>query len=225
MDLGSHGPHYTWSNKQKDGLISKKIDRTLFNDHWLTTFPQSYAVFESGGCSDHLRCRIHLHSELSRPKRPFKFVNAITEVEDFLPSIEQYWTTTEPIYSSTSSLFRFSKKLKGLKPVIRELGKKRLGNLSVKAKASFEDLCLKQDAKMRNPTEQNMEAESEAYKRWDFVSGLEEKVLKQKSKMHWLDVGDKNNKVFHRGATAREIVNSIKERVWRWECGYFVSGY
>lgn len=64
---------------------------------------------------------------------------------------------------------------------------------------------------MRNPTVQNMEAESAAYKRWDFVSGLEENFLKQKSKMHWLEVGDKNNKVFHRGATTREIVNSIKE--------------
>ena len=29
--------------------------------------------------------------------------------------------------------------------------------------------------------------------------------------MHWLDVGDKNNKAFQRGATAREIINSIKE--------------
>lgn len=36
-------------------------------------------------------------------------------------------------------------------------------------------------------------------------------MLKQKSKMHWLDVGDKNNKKFHRGAIAREVVNSIKE--------------
>ncbi|KAF3547831.1 hypothetical protein DY000_02008100 [Brassica cretica] len=38
-----------------------------------------------------------------------------------------------------------------------------------------------------------MRAESEAYKRWDFIS--EEKVLKQKSKMHWLNVGEKNNSV------------------------------
>ena len=64
---------------------------------------------------------------------------------------------------------------------------------------------------MRNTTQQNMDAESEVYKRWDFVYELEEKFLKQKSNMHWLDVGDKNNTSFHRGATAREIVNSVKE--------------
>lgn len=68
-----------------------------------------------------------------------------------------------------------------------------MGDLSRKSKSSFEELCLKQDETMRNPTQQNMRAESEAYKRWDFVS--EEKVLKQKSKMHWLNVGDKNNSV------------------------------
>lgn len=82
-----------------------------------------------------------------------------------------------------------------------------MGNLSVKAQASFEKLCIKQDETMRNPTQHNVEAESEAYKRWDFVSELEEKVLRQKSKMKWLDVGDKNNKAFHRGETAREVVN------------------
>lgn len=25
MDLGSHGPHYTWCNKKSEGIISKKI--------------------------------------------------------------------------------------------------------------------------------------------------------------------------------------------------------
>lgn len=42
---------------------------------------------------------------------------------------------------------------------------------------------------------------------------MEEKFLKQKSKLHWLKVGDKNNKVYHRAATVRAVRNSIKEIV------------
>lgn len=153
-DLGLHGPHYTWCNKLTEGLILKKIDRVMFNDHWLAAYPQSYAMFETGGCSDHLRWRIQLHSELLRLRRPFKFVNAITELEDLLLSVGKYWENTEPIFSSTSSLLIFSKKLKNLKPIIRELEKTRLGNLSVKLKAYFEELCTQQDETMRNPTQQ-----------------------------------------------------------------------
>lgn len=140
MDLGSHGPHFTQCNKRSEVLISKKIDRVQFNDHWLAAYPQSYEVFESGGCSAHLRCHINHHSELSYPKRPFKFVNAITDLEEFLPSVRKYWDTTEPIFSSTSLLFRFSKQLKGLKPIIRDFGRKRRVNLSVKSKASLDEL-------------------------------------------------------------------------------------
>ena len=96
--------------KKTEGLISNKIDRVMFNDQWLADYPQSHAVFESGGCSDHLRCRIQLQSEIARrPKRIFKFVNAVTELEEFLPSVSQYCETTEPIFLSTSSLFKETK--------------------------------------------------------------------------------------------------------------------
>lgn len=66
---------------------------------------------------------------------------------------------------------------------------------------------------MHDPSERNSEEEARAYERWDKVSDLEESFLKQKSKVHWLNVGDKNNKVFHRAATVRNIQNSIKEVV------------
>ncbi|XP_019094476.1 PREDICTED: uncharacterized protein LOC109129900 [Camelina sativa] len=53
--------------------------------------------------------------------------------------------------------------------------------------------------------------ENAAFKQWEFWAGLEEKYLKQKSKLHWLQVGDRNNKVFHRAAQERVAMNSIKE--------------
>ncbi|KAG7563869.1 Reverse transcriptase zinc-binding domain [Arabidopsis suecica] len=56
-----------------------------------------------------------------------------------------------------------------------------------------------------------MVEENEAYARWDRVSDLEEKFLKHKSKLHWLQVGDKNTKAFHRAAATREAQNTIRE--------------
>lgn len=125
--------------------------------------------------------------------------------------MDQYWRDSEPIHLSTLSLFCFSKKLKGLKPIIRQVAKDGLGNLTLKSKEALAVLCDKQNLNLANPTPQNMEEENKAYKRWDFVSDLEEDFLKQKSKMHWLKKGDKKNKSFHRAATIRDIRNSIKE--------------
>lgn len=56
-----------------------------------------------------------------------------------------------------------------------------------------------------------MTAEYDAYDRWVRVSDLEERVLKQRSKIHWLAVGDQNNKTFYQAIKAREARNAIRE--------------
>ena len=123
MDMAMQGPRLTWCNKRDNGLICKKMDCTLMNDTWLQTFPQSYSVFEAGGCSDHLRCRIMIQPGQMRPRKPFKFTNALADVPGFIPLVEKFWEETEPIFHSTSALYRFSKKLKDLKPLLRGLRK------------------------------------------------------------------------------------------------------
>lgn len=167
VDAASHGPLFTWTNKREQGLISKKLDRVLINDHWIGKYPNSYSVFEGGGCSDYLRCRSHLKLVGNRPQRPFKFVNVLAEMEGFRPMVEQFWRSTEPIFLSTSAMFRFSNKMKALKPVIRNLAKERVGHLSQRTKEAFDDLCAKQEMSMRNPTEQNMVVENKAVAKWE----------------------------------------------------------
>lgn len=56
-----------------------------------------------------------------------------------------------------------------------------------------------------------MLAESEAYDRWIRVADLEEDHLKQKAKLHWLEIGDQNNKTFHNAILARKATNMIRE--------------
>lgn len=46
--------------------------------------------------------------------------------------MKSYWDSTEVLFQSTSAMFRFSKKLKNLKPLIRELGREQLGDLTKK---------------------------------------------------------------------------------------------
>lgn len=210
-DMGYQGLLFTWCNKREEGVICKKLDRVLMNDVAQQRFSTAYSMFEAGGCSDHLRCKVHVLPPEEKIKRPFKYVNVIGRLQQFLPLVQTYWDSTERLFYSTSALFRFSKKLKHLKPIIRELGKEKLGNLTKKAKKAHGDLCEKQQRTMHNPSDNAVWEEAEAYERWLHIAGLEEDFLKQRAKLHWLHVGDQNNTTFHNAIKSRHAQNNIRE--------------
>lgn len=211
-DMGSHGPVFTWCNKREEGLICKKLDRVLMNDNAMHELGGVYSVFEAGGCSDHLRCRIQFKQEEAQKKRkPFKFTNVVATMREFSPTVEGYWRDTDNLFHSTSALFRLGKKLKGLKPALRSLSKEKLGQLPKQTKEAFMVLCERQKETMINPTSEAIRAEGEALEKWQKFADIEEEIYKQKSKMHWLDVGDRNNRFFHNAAKIREVRNAIKE--------------
>lgn len=202
-DMAYQGPRYTWCNKREEGVICRKLDRVLLNDEALCRFSNAYSIFEAGGCSDHMRCKVQLVTSSEKIKRPFKYVNAISSVPSFHPMVQKYWDSTVRMYHSTSAMFCFSKKLKLLKPLIRELGRESLGNLTKRTKEAYDFLCVKLSNTLANPSEGAVQEEAEAYGKWLHVASLEEDFLKQRAKFHWLDIGDKNNKTFHRAIKPR----------------------
>lgn len=175
--MTSQGPLFTWCNKREEGLICKKLDRALINSEWYSAYPQSYCIFESGGCSDHMRCRIQIKAPTAKPRQSFKFTNALTSLPGFLPLVDSYWKDTEVLFNSTYALFRLSKKLKALKPVLRALSKDKLGNLPKRTKAAYDKLCDYQTENMLHPSASALEEESRAYSKWQFLAELEEKFL------------------------------------------------
>ena len=181
------------------------------NEEVLLRFTSAYSVFEAEGCSDHMRCKIQLLAPSEKIRRPFKYVNAIGSLPQFLPMVKEYWESTEELFHSISAMYRFSKKLKNLKPMIRELGREKLGNLSKRTSEAYSILCEKQQNTLANPNTVAMNEEATAYEKWLHVAELEEDFLKQRSKLHWLQVGDKNNKVFHNAVKIRETRNAIRE--------------
>lgn len=86
-----------------------------------------------------------------------------------------------------------------------------MGDLTRKVKEAYLDLCEKQEKLFLDQSQENIRAERMAAERWQRVSDIEEKLLKQKSKLHWLQVGDQNNRAFHNAAKIRETKNAIRE--------------
>lgn len=108
-------------------------------------------------------------------------------------------------------MFRFSKKLKNLKPLIRELGKEKLGNLTKKIKEAYGLLCEKQNQTLARPSDIAIKEKAVAYERWLHIASLEEDFVKQRAKLHWLHVGDQNNTTFHNAIRTRQAQNTIRE--------------
>lgn len=114
------------------------------NEVWLTKIPQYFYVFEAGGCSDHLQCRFQIQLEPLKTLRPFKFTNAVAEAPGFIPLIADYWRSADPLYNSTSALFRLSKKLKDLKPALRDFSKQNNGDITKRTREAYDTLCKSQ---------------------------------------------------------------------------------
>lgn len=107
-------------------------------------------------------------------------------------------------------MFRLSKKLKALKPILKRLSREKVGDTIKKTREAYKTLCDAQSKTLEAPSQANIHDEVVAYRRWIFLSALEEKVISQRAKVHLLEVGDGNNKSFYRAAKVREIRNSIK---------------
>ena len=213
VDLAQVGPSFTWTNCQDENPISKKLDRVMINSYWIAHFPQSYATFESGGVSDHLRMHIQLRDVPQGNMKPFKFFNHLTGHPRFLEVVARVWNQSEPLYHSRSALRKLQEKLKALKFEMRSLNRDMYGDLPGRVKQAYEELCARQTEAMQNPQASTFEAAADAWEHWHHISGIEEQFYYQKSRVQWLGLGDRNSRFFHKVTQSRNLRNKIRRIV------------
>ena len=110
-DLKYSGFQLTWT----DGIISRKIDRVLVNEKWISVFPLSEAEFLPAGLSDHSPMIVKILPLGPRPRRPFKFFDFWAEDPSFLDIVRQVWDTSidgTPMFVVCSKLKLLKTKLK-----------------------------------------------------------------------------------------------------------------
>ncbi|KAJ0935111.1 putative RNA-directed DNA polymerase [Helianthus annuus] len=206
VDIKSHGMHFTWNQKPKQGIgVVKKIDRIMGNMHFLDLYPNAYALFHPFRISDHTPCILFLSSlKQSRPK-PFKFANFLATKEGFIQCVSNAWS--QEVQGVT--MFSVVKKLTNLKSPLRRLLYKQ-GNLHERVNSLRLKLDEVQKAIDANPFDAGLrEEESICLKEFRSASYDEECFLKQKAKAEWLAAGDSNTKFFHNCVKTRNACNKI----------------
>ncbi|XP_043717887.1 uncharacterized protein LOC122665818 [Telopea speciosissima] len=140
IDLPTHGPQFTWSNKRQGGAnITIKLDRALANHAWRTTFPDTAVLVQAALNSDH--CPLIIDSEGGKFKgqRPFRFKSIWFR---HLECKQTAMTAWAPVATTDATPILF-KKMQRCKLIFKRWNKEVFGHVQTKIqnlKGELEDL-------------------------------------------------------------------------------------
>ncbi|XP_038996334.1 uncharacterized protein LOC120120892 [Hibiscus syriacus] len=209
------GPTFSWSNKQKETYLARKLDRLLINPPWASSFQGSFVEFLAPGPSDHSMAMVWTSKETqtNRPK-PFKFFNFWTKHPNYLEVVQSSWQL--PIHGNP--LQKLFLKLKRLKPCLNKLNKDNYNDISARVRLKRTELEQIQISilNLHNSIEKELTVQKELFA----LEDNEFMFLKQKAKVRWIKDGDKCTKLFHTAIaskfkrdTIRVLINNEGKRL------------
>ena len=198
-DLRFNGCFYTWSNHRTVDPILRKLDRALVNLKWDISFRGSEAHFLPSSVSDHSPMIVKI-VDLPRRRVPFKFFDFWADHPEFLSLVDRVWADRV----DGSPMFQLCKKLKRLKVELKKLNRECYSDLSSRVQQAKHDLESVQWDIQRQPTNISLHGEeSRLVKLYGDLSRDEESFLRQKSRVQWINLGDRNSKFFFRSMRQR----------------------
>ncbi|KAG7541754.1 Endonuclease/exonuclease/phosphatase superfamily [Arabidopsis thaliana x Arabidopsis arenosa] len=206
LELTSSGAAHTWYNGQPSNPITRKLDRSLINEAWLSAFPHSNAYFDAPGGSDHSPILVATSVSEERRKVPFKFFSFFTTHPEYPRLLETAWSL--PVVQG-STMFSLCQKLKAVKVACKALNRSSFSNIQARTAEAHESLTRIQSQILTTPTTSLFDEEKVARNRWTFLSTAEESFLRQKSRLRWCDEGDSNTSFFHKSVKAHQANNRI----------------
>ncbi|GJU58679.1 hypothetical protein Tco_1236445 [Tanacetum coccineum] len=200
MDIHSTGLHFTWNQKPRgrNGVL-KKLDRIMGNLEFIDTYQGAYAVFQPYRISDHTPSVLKIPSLTCTKPRPFKFYNFLAQKGSFLEVLNTHWN----ISVAGHSMFQVTQKLKILKKPLRKLMHDQ-GNLHDKVNRLRFELDEVQKALDSDPSNSSLHYEEVVYvQAFNEAKIDEDRFLRQKAKIEWLEGGDSNTSYFHKSIKSR----------------------
>jgi exonuclease III len=204
-DIQLEGGRYTWSNNRENAAMSR-IDRFLYSNDWEDRFPTVVQRRLPRLLSDHFPIMLE-SGQFHRGNRPFRFENMWLKAEGFGELVQGWWDSYQ--IEGTPS-FILAKKLKALKSDLKKWNDEVFVNVAYKRNQLMTELN-----KLDVDVEDRPLSEEEKNQRERIVAELERNALmneiswRQKSRVLWLQEGDKNTRFFHCIANSNRRRNTI----------------
>ena len=202
VDLRYSGEQFTWTNGRfgREDFTARKLDRALVNQAWLDSFSESFTHFPAPGISDHSPIIVHINKYQRRKGRAFKFYNYWTKVGNYADTVKNIWNHN----IVGTAQFQISQKLRFLKQELKIFGKSSIGLERANADRAREEVKCSHSSLLGDPFNPILIEKHKSFlKNFHTAIWIEEEILKQKSRLQWLEVGDKNSRYFHMSIKAR----------------------
>ncbi|KAG2299655.1 hypothetical protein Bca52824_036127 [Brassica carinata] len=206
FEAQANGLTYSWWNNQDASPVSKKIDHALINHHWADKFPDALCEFLEPEQSDHAPCLFSMPSVQRRVTKPFKFFHHNMDHPEYLEKVRAGWNC-ENIQESLQ--FKLARSLKLLKGSLRRLNTRHYSGISIGVKDQAVTVASLQRQLLTNPYAETVVLEHLERKKWQMLSKAEEKFYRQKSRVQWHNLGDRDTTFYHRSVVQRITMNHI----------------
>jgi exonuclease III len=203
IDVPVLGKKFTWFSS--DGKSMSRIDRFLLSDGFIAKFSVSGQWIGDRDISDHCPIWLIVAEENWGPK-PFRVINGWFDHPDFYSFVESRWKSFDV---RGKKAYVLKEKFRLLKECLRKWNKEVYG---------FIDLNIEKTVKELNELEGLLEGNDgnfdptiRKYLNNDFWNQLhlKENLLKQKSRMKWVQEGDSNSRYFHESIKSRRRKNQL----------------
>ncbi|XP_074315444.1 uncharacterized protein LOC141651642 [Silene latifolia] len=206
-DIKCTGAFFTWNNKQPSATrVFSRIDRVLVNDGWVNKWPDYYAHFAPEGDFDHCPCFINSEDTNVNKKNAFKFFNMWCRVPDFKELLRVSWSIPVP----GTPMFRVVKKLKLLKPKLKELNSELFSDIEKNTDIAY-GLMIEAQRQLQSDAGDKtlMDNEHNLRHSYHMLAQAKEDFLTQKAKCSWAKEGDANTAMFHKVIKQRQVKNKV----------------
>ncbi|CAA7058134.1 unnamed protein product [Microthlaspi erraticum] len=195
-DVPHSGEDLSWRGIRYTHLIHSRLDRALSNGLWVESYPYSRCYYLDFEGSDHRPLLTILDPNLKKKKGPFRYDRSLKDNQEITDIVREAWNVSEGstvkqrISTCRKEISKWNREhhKNSQKLILEE--KKRL-ELAMSSPIPNQEVILEINSNLRS-----------AYQK-------EEVYWRQRSRILWLTLGDKNSGYFHAITRGRRVVNKL----------------
>ncbi|KAH7863578.1 hypothetical protein Vadar_019378 [Vaccinium darrowii] len=205
VELKYKGPKFTWrNNRSGDNFIMEKIDIVFANSKWCELYDQAMVFVEAAISSDHNPLLQNTVVPLTKVGKPFRFESFWVTEEDCKVVIDRAWSKKQ----NGTLMHLVCKKLRVCKDNLKEWSKRTFGDLRLKIAVAKEQLIDIQHLLEQGFDQDLTVAEIRLKLSIEDMWQNDAMYWHQRSRIKWLQMGDKNSRFFHLSRFSDEPVKS-----------------